>query len=76
MQNTHRHTNNSGRKKLDGLLRDRDKVFFVEEGSEGSQEAIRSNHTAVKTSNCHELRHRTANDVSSYYALPRNSFIS
>ena len=32
----------------------RDKIFFVEEGSEGSQEAIRSNRAAVKTSNCHK----------------------
>ena len=44
-----------GEEKQDGFSRDRDKVFFVEEGGEGSREAIRSNCVAVKTSNCHKV---------------------
>ena len=43
------------KEKPDGFLRDSDKVFFVEEGGEGSQEAFMSNRAAIKTSNCHKV---------------------
>ena len=46
-QTFHNSSTSVGEEKRDGLLRDRDKIFFLGEGSEGGQEAIRSNCSVV-----------------------------
>ena len=54
-QTFHNSSASIGEEKNETAFWEIETVFFLEEGSEGSQESIRSNHAAVKNSYCHEV---------------------